>query len=64
MLQQLFQIGQSNTSVNAALANANSPSEIVRACMNQLIALSQKKDKELRDLLQVRALVDMLAIFS
>jgi hypothetical protein len=55
MLQQLFQIGQSNTSVNVALANANSPAEIVRACMNQLIALSQKKDKELRDLLQVRA---------
>ena len=54
MLQHLFHIGQPQTSVNAKLATAQTPASIVRSCMNQLLVQAQKKDKELRDLIQVR----------
>jgi len=51
MFQSFFQSAQP-ASVNAAISVSTAPKEIVRACMHQISAQTQKKDKELRDLLQ------------
>ena len=52
MLQQLFSLAQPQASVHVALSASSNPKEILQACMHQLLAQVQRKDKELRDALQ------------
>ncbi len=40
-------------SVNAALSNTTAPKEIVRGCIGQLQSQVLRKDKELKDMLNV-----------
>ena len=53
---QIFQFGNPSAGTNSALlSSSDTPSGIVRACMAQLLAHTQKKDKELLDSIQVWA---------
>jgi hypothetical protein len=51
-------MGHNVQSVNAAISLSSAPKEIVKACINQIMSQTQKKDKELRDLLKVILLYD------
>ena len=63
MFQNLFSSGQPVHSVSAALSISTAPKQIVKACVNQILGQSQKKDKELRDLMKVRFIYDTFPAF-